>query len=102
MFNILHITPTWERRLLVGISGIAAARRRRSSFTPQTWHSRAIARETLLEKSRFRYFLLRKLVALATMLVKHRSIYYASAINRRVLAGFASVLALALLRTAFL
>jgi hypothetical protein len=27
-----------------------------SSFTPQTWRSRAIARETLLEKLRFRYF----------------------------------------------
>jgi hypothetical protein len=25
-------------------------------FTPQTWRSRAIARETLLEKLRFRYF----------------------------------------------
>jgi hypothetical protein len=45
-----------------------------SSFTPQTWRSRAIARETLLEKLRFRYFS----------------------------AGFASVHALALLRTALL
>jgi hypothetical protein len=25
-------------------------------FTPQTWRSRAIARETLLKKLRFRYF----------------------------------------------